>query len=82
MMNNIFSMSATNVIVSSLLLCAISGALVYVINVNKKKRQYIPVAKVLKIIIYPIKSLAGIEIDRAIVTKSGLKFGPFRDRLV
>jgi hypothetical protein len=82
MMNNIFSISATNVIVSSLLLCAISGAIVYVINVNKKKREYIPVAKVLKIIIYPIKSLAGIEIDRAVVTKCGLKFGPFKDRLV
>lgn len=35
---------------------------------------------ILKLIIYPIKSLAGIEVDRLQVTRTGMVYGAFHDR--
>ena len=71
-----------NILVSSAIICivtAITGGMIYKILSNKK-RNYVKVAKVLKLFIYPVKSLAAVEVSELEVTKSGVKFGPFKDR--
>ncbi|CAG2173353.1 unnamed protein product, partial [Oppiella nova] len=76
----ISSMKSSNIIIlSGLAFCAISGALLYVVR-HQTRRHYLNAAKIVKIIIYPVKSLPGIEVNEATVTKSGLKCGLFRDR--
>ncbi|KAI1290115.1 Mitochondrial amidoxime-reducing component 1 [Halotydeus destructor] len=56
-------------------------ASVLIILTFKKRRVYKSnVAKVAKLIIYPVKSLAGIEVDHIEMTSSGAKYGNWRDR--
>ena len=57
----------------------ITGGIYYMIASNRK-RNYEKVAKVLKLIIYPVKSLPGIQVNELEITKSVPQFGPFRDR--
>ncbi|XP_054168416.1 mitochondrial amidoxime reducing component 2-like [Oppia nitens] len=73
------ALNSASVLLPVLLLFGLSGALIYAIS--RKKRDYKEVAKVIKLIIYPIKSLPGIEVNEVTITKSGLKSGPVRDRM-
>lgn len=51
--------------------------------VFKKRRIYKPsAAKVCKLIVYPVKSLQGVEVKEMRITKSGAETGNFRDRFV
>ncbi|CAG2105123.1 unnamed protein product [Medioppia subpectinata] len=75
------SLNVSNIVLSSALLFAITGALVYAVRkATKRHRNYVKVAKVCKLIVYPIKSLPGVEVDRLDVTIHGSAYGPFRDR--
>ena len=56
----------------------IGGLIVYVMT--KRKKIYVPTSVVDKLIIYPVKSLPGIEIDSCEVTKYGIKYNKIRDR--
>ena len=59
------------------------GFLTFAIAVSmfKRRRNYVKnVAKVKKLIFYPIKSLQGIEVNELEVTQSGVRYGEFRDR--
>lgn len=47
---------------------------------KRKSHAFERVAKIQKIIIYPVKSLRGVPVETAQVTKLGLKFGRFMDR--
>ena len=76
------SLTNNNILISTAVVCvltAISGGIIYMIRSNRS-RKYVKVAKVFKLIIYPVKSLPGIEVNEVDITKSGIKFGPFRDR--
>ena len=76
------SLINNNILRSGAVICIvtlITGGIVYMISSNRR-RNYRKVAKVVKLIIYPVKSLPGIEVNELDVTKSGVKFGPFRDR--
>ncbi|XP_037035034.1 mitochondrial amidoxime reducing component 2-like [Bradysia coprophila] len=43
-------------------------------------KDYVKVGKVKKLVIHPIKSCKGVEVDQVTVTKTGVKHGLFRDR--
>lgn len=45
-----------------------------------RNRVYNDVGVVSEIFIYPIKSCLGVRVKEALITKTGLKCGPFRDR--
>jgi len=51
----------------------------YVIHL-KRESNFVLVGRIKKIIIYPIKSLPGIELNQAFLTNQGLKYGYFEDR--
>ncbi|CAG2100210.1 unnamed protein product [Medioppia subpectinata] len=74
------SCASNTVLLSGLMVCVISGALLYVVK-RKRRRNYVKAAKIIKLIVYPVKSLPGIEVDEAIITKFGLQSGKFRDRM-
>ncbi|CAG2176315.1 unnamed protein product, partial [Oppiella nova] len=75
------SINVSTIALSTAVVCALSGVAVYAIHkAYRKRRQFMKVANVCKLIIYPIKSLPGIEVNRLEVTTNGTKYGPFRDR--
>lgn len=43
-------------------------------------KDYVKVGKVQKLVVHPIKSCKGVEVDYVTVTKTGVKYGLFRDR--
>jgi len=43
-------------------------------------KDYVNVGKVQKLVIHPIKSCKGVEVDQVTITKTGVKYGHFRDR--
>lgn len=43
-------------------------------------KDYVKVGKVHRLVIHPIKSCKGIEVDRVNTTSTGVKYGVFRDR--
>ena len=50
-------------------------------SMYKRRRIYIKTtAKITKLIIYPVKSLQGVEVDELEVTRSGVRYGEFKDR--
>lgn len=57
-----------------------SYLVIYWFQGKRKPKTYRYAAKVRKIVIYPVKSLAGIEVNKAVVSKTGLQYDDFRDR--
>lgn len=43
-------------------------------------KDYVKVGKVGKLVVYPIKSCKGVEVDQVLVTNTGVQYGKFRDR--
>lgn len=43
-------------------------------------KDYVKVGKVKKLVVHPIKSCKGVEVDQVTVTKTGVKYGLFGDR--
>lgn len=43
-------------------------------------KKYVRVGKVRKLVVHPIKSCKGVEVDRVTITNTGVKYGQFRDR--
>lgn len=43
-------------------------------------KDYVKVGKVRKLVVHPIKSCKGVEVDQVTVTSTGVKYGLFRDR--
>ncbi|KAJ6644181.1 Mitochondrial amidoxime reducing component 2 [Pseudolycoriella hygida] len=43
-------------------------------------KEYVKVGKVSKLVVHPIKSCRGVEVDQVTITKTGVKYGTFRDR--
>lgn len=43
-------------------------------------KDYVKVGKVRKLVIHPIKSCKGVEVDQVTITGTGVKYGLFRDR--
>lgn len=43
-------------------------------------KEYVKVGKIRKLVIHPIKSCKGVEVDQVTITSTGVKYGPFRDR--
>lgn len=56
--------------------CILVGYLLY----RRRLRKFVKVARVEKIIIYPVKSLPGIEVESAETTLAGFRRGLLRDR--
>ncbi|CAG2166741.1 unnamed protein product [Oppiella nova] len=77
------SINVSTIALSTALVCALSGVAVYAVHkAYRKRREFMKVANVCKLIIYPIKSLPGIEVNRLEVTSTGTRYGPFRDRMI
>ncbi|KAI1289230.1 Mitochondrial amidoxime-reducing component 1 [Halotydeus destructor] len=58
----------------------ILASLVFVVTFKKRKVYQSNVGRVSKLIIYPVKSMPGIEVDKVEMTSSGAKYGEWRDR--
>lgn len=43
-------------------------------------KDYVKVGKVRKLVVHPIKSCRGVEVDQVTITKTGVKYGTFPDR--
>lgn len=43
-------------------------------------KDYVKVGKVQKLVVHPIKSCKGVEVDQLTITSTGVKYGAFRDR--
>ena len=71
------AMNKTTVIVAAIGFLTVAIAM----SMFKRRRNYVKnVAKVTKLIFYPIKSLQGIQVDELEVTTSGVRYGEFVDR--
>lgn len=64
---------------SSLIAVSVASATFFVWKATKQ-RKVENAAKVVGLFVYPIKSLKGIEVGTVEVTKSGIKYGVFKDR--
>ena len=60
-------------------LIVLASTIIYFWHRNKRIK-YVDVTKVRKLVIYPIKSLRGVEVDQLEVTKNVLKYGNYLDR--
>lgn len=58
----------------------VSTSLIYLWLKNKNKVSYVPVSKVKKLFIYPIKALSGVEVDHLEITHTVSKYGKYDDR--
>ncbi|XP_035232946.1 mitochondrial amidoxime reducing component 2-like [Stegodyphus dumicola] len=63
-----------------LLLCAVALSAAGILIWKKKKRTYLRVGKVAKILFYPIKSMNGIEVTQGKCTEKGLEVSGLLDR--
>lgn len=62
------------------LACLVAGGLM-VYSLSRKKRHWNQeAARIKKLIIYPIKSVPGVEVDCLLVAKTGVSYGDFNDR--
>lgn len=43
-------------------------------------KDYVKVGKVRRLVVHPIKSCKGVEVDQLTITRTGVKYGAFRDR--
>lgn len=43
-------------------------------------KDYVKVGKVEKLVVHPIKSCKGVEVDQVTITKTGVRHGSFKDR--
>lgn len=43
-------------------------------------KEYVKVGTVRKLVVHPIKSCKGVEVDEVIITTTGVRYGQFRDR--
>lgn len=43
-------------------------------------KEYVHVGKVRKLVVHPIKSCKGVEVDQVTITTTGVRYGQFRDR--
>lgn len=68
-----------SVIVTTLCSTAIVAYYFFKKNFSYAK-DYVKVGKVKKLVVHPIKSCRGIEVDQVTVTKTGVQYGLFRDR--
>ncbi|KAI1289797.1 Mitochondrial amidoxime-reducing component 1 [Halotydeus destructor] len=59
---------------------AFLASLVIVLTYKRRRVYTSNVAKVAKLIIYPVKSMPGIEVDHLEIVSSGAKYGKWRDR--
>jgi hypothetical protein len=61
-------------------LILLASTIIYLWYKNKKRINYVEVTKVKKLVIYPIKSLGGVDVDQLEVTDNVLKYGNYLDR--
>ena len=52
----------------------------YFFNRSNYAKHYVIVGRIKKLVVHPIKSCKGVEVDRVTITKTGVKHGRFRDR--
>ena len=57
-------------------------SLLYYLFTSQNRRKFVRVCKISKLLIYPVKALKGIEVNRLQITDDVVKYGIFRDRLV
>lgn len=74
--NILSSLSSKSIIIVTICVTSVS----FIVWRVSKARRVKNVAKVASLFVYPIKSLQGLEVGTVEVTKSGIKYGVFRDR--
>ncbi len=78
-MSRVISTGGVSAIVTTLFSTALLAYYFITRNFSYAK-DYVKVGRVQKLVVHPIKSCKGVEVDQITVTKTGVKHGQFRDR--
>lgn len=61
---------------------ALTVSILSIIVWNRKRKEYVRVGKISKLLFYPVKCLKPVEVTKGICTKLGLEVDGLLDRLV
>ena len=74
-------MLSSNIVWTPYLVITVAAVSVLsLIILNQRKKNYVKVGKIGKLLFYPVKSLKAVEVTKGCCTKYGFEVGGFLDR--